>query len=307
MTTRNAVTSPSQVIVNQATTLTLTTYLAGTATDVGTITIGITDANGTEVVAAGTAVTDGANGTYTYALALQSAVKVLYVAWTEAGGSSYRHEVEVIGQHLFTEVEVRAFDNAAMANTTTYTDAAILDGERAIGAMLERHVKRSYVRRYCRVELPGSGTSCIDLAHPRAQFRSSTGDDVGGPGRLRDIRRILSADDGASVSTSDIVLDGTKLIRKAGIWTTGTTADPWNVTIEYEYGLSGDDPEGVKRPALWLLRERLVPSDMNARATSYSDSLGTLRFETPGRNGNVSSIPEVNMWVKSQMQDTLVW
>lgn len=193
----NGVTAPAQFLVNQAVTLTLTAYSDGTATDVGTITIGIVDADGTEVVASGTAVTDGSNGTYTYSLAAQTNPSVLYVTWTESGGSSFRHEVEVVGSILFTEVEARAFDNAAMTSTSTYPDADIVKGRKAVGEQLERYTKRSYIRRYCRAVLAGTGTSVLDLSC--AEFLSSAGDDVGGPGRLRDIRKILSADDGTTI------------------------------------------------------------------------------------------------------------
>lgn len=300
--------STTRAIVGQATTIRLSTYNDGTLTDQGTVTIGITNAAGSDVVAAGTAVVDNSDGTYDYTLAAQSNVNKLTATWTVAGGATFTTYIDVVGNILFDEVDARAFDNAAMASTSSYGDADILAAERAIADEFETWCKRSYVRRYCRVELPGSSTDTLDLASTPAAFRTADGDEVGGPGRLRDIRKILSATDGGvSISADNIVIDGTKLILKSGTWFGTSKLNPYNCVIEYEYGLGGDNPRGVKRPALWRLREILVPTDINARATSYSDQLGTIRFETPGRNGNVSTIPEVNMWVKSQRQDTLVY
>ncbi len=93
-------------------------------------------------------------------------------------------------------------------------------------------------------------------------------------------------------------VDG-RLQRTDAVWTVSSSSTPRNVTVEYTYGHTYQ-VDNVNRIALLLLRDRLVPqpTDYGGRATSFTGDMGTWRFETPGMRGNVSTIPEVNAWVK---------
>lgn len=278
-------------------TLTKTWYVDGTATDVGDVTIGVVDGNGATVVASGTATTNNTDGTYTYSLADQDNPGLLTVTWTrDDTGAELVDRLEVVGARLFTEAQARAFDASALSSTSTFTDADIAAGRDHVTEQLEHWTGRSWVPRWCRVETYGTGGYRLPLHD--ASPRTSTGVRLHRPGRLTDIATIRSVTvGGTAVPTSNVVVDGATLVRTDGTWTLPTISDPLNVVVEWDYGLAYP-ADGVDRIALLLLRDRLVANPISDRATSFTDELGTHRFETPGRFGNVSSIPEVNMWVK---------
>lgn len=280
-------------------TLTKTWYVDGTATDVGTVTIGVTDANGDTVVAAGTATTNNADGTYTYSLADQTQCNILFVTWTRSDtGADLVDRIEVIGSLLFTEAEARAFDNALGQSQANYTDADIADWHMRIANDLEQWTGQSFIERYARIKTAGTGRYHLLLAD--GQPLASDGSQAGGPGYAFRPRSIIRANDGSDITTTNIeaYVDG-RLQRTDAVWTVSSSSTPRNVTVEYTYGHTYQ-VDNVNRIALLLLRDRLVPqpTDYGGRATSFTGDMGTWRFETPGMRGNVSTIPEVNAWVK---------
>lgn len=280
--------------------LTHTWNVDGTATDVGDVTIGIVDGTGTVVVAALTATTNNADGTYSYSLANQATPALLFLTWTRTDTSAFlKQTIEVVGSMLFTESEARAFDGGALSSTSTYSDADIAAARVSIGDEMERWTGRSWIERYCRIVVPGSGGYEIDVADGYA--RTSDNRILQRAGRGSDIGRILSAvESGTSVTTSNITPMGGVLVRTSGSWTSATQANPLNVVVEYAYGLPAN-AEGSKRIALLLLRDRLVQSKMDARTTSFSDELGTMQLVTAGRGRSLTNVPEVNQWLNDRM------
>lgn len=295
----------TRVLTNQASTITLTAYTDGTATDQGTFTIGIVDGNGDTVVAAGTAVTDNSDGTYEYTLAAQSDPAFLIATWTESGGSPiYTTPIEVVGNVLFNENQLRSFDEkangtAALSSATEYTDSMLLEAHDRVADLLEAWTDRSWIPRYCRLELAGNGSR--QLLARDGDARLSNGEAISRPGKNTDIIQVLGASvNGTAITASNVKVDPTNgtFYRTDGSWTAASTSRPRNVVIEYVYGQSFI-VDSVDRIAMMLVLDQLVPSAISDRATTFTDELGTLRFETPGRFGNVSTIPEVNAWVKS--------
>lgn len=285
--------------------LTHTWYVDGTATDVGAVTIGITDGNGDAVVAPGTGTTNNGDGTYTYSLASQTDPAFLVASWTRSDTSAtLKAPIEVVGGFLFSEAQVRAFDaksngTGALSSASEYTDAMIAESRERITDLLESWTDRSWIPRYCRLELPGNGRREI-LARD-GDARLSDGSAISRPGKNTDIISILSASvGGTAVTTSNVKVDPTNgaFYRTDGSWSSATSSNPRNVVIEYSYG-QAYPVDGVDRIAMMLMIDQLVPSAISDRATTFTDELGTLRFETPGRGGAVSTIPEVNAWVKS--------
>lgn len=269
----------------------------GDAADPGTVTIGVVDAAGTVLVAAGTATSGSGTDARTYSLDAVTSLTTVTVTWT---GDDVTHTqilpVRAAGL-LFTEAAARVFDNNALANTTTYTDDAI-DSERDnIAEDLERWTGRSWVPKYCRLETAGDGTR--ELWLDKGYARLSDGTQLNCPGRAADTIEVLSVTvGGSSVDTSNIVvLDGI-LLRTDSTWSKATTSDPLNVVVEFTYGVEAGT-NGSDRIGMILLRDRLVASNISDRASSFSDELGTYRFVTAGFGSNVSSIPEVNAWVQS--------
>lgn len=281
----------TQVLAGQQTNLTLTAYSDGTATDQGTFTIGIVDANGTEVVAPGTPVTDPADGTYTYTLAAQDDPKFLIVTWTEAGGLTYTTFVEVIGNVLFTEAAARAFEDGKLSDTTKYDDAEIAQVRMEVTDWLEAQTGRSWIPRYRRATLRGTGTAILNLRHA---VRTEGGS--GGEGAMTDITELLSAKIGDTViDVDDIDIDGHLLDLTTRPWTAGRRPD---IVVEYVYGLP-HPRSGVTRIALLEAVDRAVASRLSRAATSSTDELGTYGWD-PQNNGRPSRIAEVNAWCRSQ-------
>ncbi len=278
----------------------------GSATDVGDVTIGIVDGNGDEIVAVLTATTNNADGTYTYSLADQSNPDQLTITWIRTDTSAELIDrVELVGNWLFTESQARAFRakadatsaNIPLASASEYTDAMIADGRLEIQDLLEQWTGRSWVPRYCRVELQGNSSPILPLG---GIPRTSDGFSLNRSGRTNDIAQLLTLTvGGTSQTVTNYVVDpiGNNLISKSATFPLATRANPYNVIVEYVYGMP-TIVDGVDRIALKLLVDRLVPSSFPDRALSVDNDFGTTRFVQPGGPmNNVSSIPEVNDWV----------
>jgi hypothetical protein len=201
--------------------------------------------------------------------------------------------VEVVGSILFGEAALRTFDDDAIASTTDYSDADILAMHDRVADFLEHATGRSWIRRYCRVELPGTGTRHLYLSDWVIR-RTAAGLPIDRPGAGRDIIRILSANDGAAVTSSDIlVLPDGRLTRTDQAWTSATQTDPYNVSIEYEYGVPFT-VSGVDRIAMLIARHWLVASRIPGSASAYTDTLGSYTFDE-------TRLPfEAWQWIKAQ-------
>ncbi len=283
-------------------------YVDGSlGTGVGDVTIGVVDGNGDEIVAVSTATTDNGDGTYTYSLADQPNPDQLKITWTRADTSAdLVDRVELVGNWLFTEAQARTFHAKAdaasalipLASATEYTDAIIADERLRITDDLEQWTGRSWVPRYCRVELKGNGSPILSLS---GFARTSDGFPLNRSGRSMDIATLLTLTvGGTSQTVGNYVLDpvGGNLISTGGAFPSTTISNPYNVVVEYVYGMP-TIVDGVDRIALKLLVDRLVPSAFPDRALSVDTDFGTTRFVQPGGpQDNASRIPEVNDWVK---------
>jgi hypothetical protein len=297
--------------------ITKTWYVDGTATDVGAVTIGITDGNGDTVITAGTATTNNSNGTYTYSLADQANPDQLTLTWTRVTtGADLVDRVELVGGWLFTEAQARSFAAKAdttsalipLASSTEYTDAMIADERARIGDNLEYWTGRSWIPRYARVEVPGSGTGYQSLRTGRC--RTADGYALNRPARLNDIAELLSVTvNGTAVDVADVEIDQLRswLVRPAGIFASSATADPFNVVVEYVYGMPYQ-VDDVDRIALKLLVDRLVPSAFPDRALRWdgADGSSLSLVQAGGPLRNVSRLPEVNQWVTDHNHKILV-
>src|SRR5215207_10936678 len=99
-------------------------YEAGAPVDPGTVTIGITRAAGTTLVAAGTATTGSGTGARSFSLTTTHTALLdrLKVTWTTSAKGTRTSYVEVVGDFLFVIDELEA----EVANsTTTYTAAQV--------------------------------------------------------------------------------------------------------------------------------------------------------------------------------------
>ena len=268
----------STMQVGQAATITFTAYSDGTQTDLGTITIGIVDANGDTVVASGTAVTDNSDGTYEYTVAKQSEPNFLTATWSVAGGADFTTYIDVQGSVLFNEAQLRGFDDQAISDTTAYTDAAIAETHQRVIERMEAFTGRAWVRRYNRMVLPGSGSRFLALELDKSV--TAAGITLNRPGATQDIiSPVIRANDGAAVTVGNItVLPGGILQRTDAAWTQAQSDSPLNVTIEYEYG-QPYPVDAADRIGMLIARHWLVGSRIPSHASSFNDALGTYGFD----------------------------
>lgn len=251
------------VLKNTQTTLEIT-FTAGAAT--GTVTYAVTDANG-DAVASGNA-THGTGGAYSFVLAPQDTVKSLTIVWTgtwQAVSQSITTYAEIVGGHLFTIAEARAFDGAALASDTVYTDAAIREARAGIADFFEDCTGVSFIPRYRQDTLDAPGTP--DLWLTRKQVRSLIACSTNGTA--------LTTDELAAVK----VYEYGKLYRPTGAWPYTGWPGAWSwqsrqsIVVEYEHGYQAV-PWEIHQAALTYLRYVLVSSDISDRAISVTNDMG---------------------------------
>ncbi len=274
--------------------LTLSWYIDGTATDVGAVTLTLTDLDGNTVLSAGST-TNNADGTYSYTMtdAQTDALDYLVAVWEDTDASDERETlVEVVGGHLVTEAQVRAFD-PSLADTTTYPDADIVLARDQVTDLLEQWTGRSWVPRYRRSVFKGPGGRELAM---RDAVRSEGGS--GGEGATIDLQAVLAATvSGTSQTVADIDVGYSELFHTTNTWRRGTTSNPLNVVVAYEYGQPALR-DGVDRIALILIRDRLVDSTISDRTISLQSDFGTTRFALEGGPmRNPTKFPEVNQWI----------
>lgn len=240
-----------------------------TATDSTTpVTVAVTDANGTSVVA-GTATSAGAGtGRYTLALAGQPLVALLTVAWsaTIAGAAVVETDtVEIVGGFFFTLREGRASDSS-LSDTGKYPTAKLIAKRLETEQECEEICDRAFVPRYGRAVLDGTGTSELLLA---------------GDNDIRSIRAVRVA---SRVGETFVALTPGELARltvtrdrvllrtDGAIW----TEERSNVIVEYEHGLTVP-PEDLRLASMTRFKSRLNidKTGVPARALSYTTGDGT--------------------------------
>jgi hypothetical protein len=284
----------TRIAVNAAATLTHTFRVGETATDpTGTPTYAIVDANGTAVASGNATIVGGSSGQVTAALAAQTQTRLLTVTWTAVVGGSQRVEVDIVEvvSGFFFDLAVGRASDSSLSDTAKYPTSALLAARTAVEEECEAICDRSWVPRYARVVLDGTGTPELVLKHP---------DPVRSICDVRTLRRIAVAPtlDGtftdftagqlAAVAAAD---DGTLRRTDFGVFTEGFG----NVVVEFEYGRSTPPSDLVDGGCLTRFRSRLNlhRSGIPDRASSFTTADGgTYRLTLPSawRTG----IPDVD-------------
>lgn len=276
------------VLVDTPVTLSQSWYVDGLLVDPGVVSTSTTNLAGT-VVASGNASGSGvAARTFTLDTTDTADLDTLTTVWTSPSYGVLTSRVEVVGGLLFTETEARAFDGAKLTSTVTYSDALIAGARARITEDFIKILGVAPFPRYKRVTLSGSGHQCLllpDLFPTSIREAAILESD-------NTTWTALTADELADIAIEDT---GEVYRRSLGIW-------PWgrrNIRIGYEYGFQ-QTPGPLKQAALLVLTggdaQSVVRSDIDYRATSFSDGIGTIRFLTPGLGrGDVwYSAPDVN-------------
>jgi hypothetical protein len=245
-----------------------------------TVTYAVVDATGASV-ASGNA-THSATGLYTFVLPGQSALAALTVTWAATiGGSAVTQTTyaEIVGGFFFSLAEGRGSDDS-LADTDLYPVADLVAARLAVETECEFICDKSFVPRYDRVVLDGTGTDRL-LLSPSDPDRS-----------LSDVRTIRSvkmanavdgtftAFTGAQLAALTVTGDG-MLVRTSGDVFTEQRA---NVIVEYEYG-ADRPPADLVIAAKTRFRTLLNynKSGIPDRASSYTmTDGGTFRLDMPG-------------------------
>lgn len=263
------------------------------AASVGVVAVAAVDGAGT-VIPMG-AVVDNADGTYDVTpTSPYTLPTVIELTWTWSTNTVVTVD-EIVGSALFTVDEIREYRSAGLltplSSVTDYPEALLRDWRETVAGAFELRTGRAHHLRYCRIEAAGTGTRTLS---PRAARRrvSSSGRPVGGEGSMRDLRRVLSVTvDGTAVATSDVRIVDDTFHRVDTTWPTGTSDDPTNVAIEYEYGYESWE---ARKHGLTTLATRAVRPDWSPFATSISNPDGSQAFPA----GGWAWPPEVFDWLR---------
>lgn len=255
------------------------------AAPAGTVTVGVTKADGTTVVAAATSTSGSGSSPRTYALAAQNALELLTVTWTDGGDSSTAVQlVEVVGGYWFTLAQAAARDEK-LADQTKYPPDRVLAVRAEVEAEFEEVTKQAWVPRYRRETIRGSGHAELVLSELRPRtVRSVRAYDPDGV-----TYDTWSAGDIAELTLTD---HGTLRRPDGATWARNS-----RYVVEYEHG-HDRPPADLRDAAITRLRHRLNShrSGIPDRATTLSTEGGqTFALATPGLRGFVTGIPDVDV------------
>lgn len=271
--------------------LEVTCYRDGTVTDpasAGTVTV--TDGDGTVLSSGAATIVGGSTGRlrYTPTAAAMASVNRLTVTWasvvlgTDPAITLTTH-AELVGQLLFTEAEARTFGDGTLANTTTYPDEAIRQAHDRLLDDFETIVGYPLGRRWRQEEFTGDGYSRFRLTIPE----------------LRSVRAAIWRDPGSSTWTSftPAELADIAIVRRWGVIereSLGVFTDGRRFRVSVEAGR--DIPGPLRRAALIVLRNTLVPSNISARALFENNAAGQFRLAVADANvsGRWYGLPEAD-------------
>ena len=250
-----------------------------------TATVAVRDADGA-LVSSGSATRVSA-GYYKYAVAKTVLANLgqYDVTWTYtiSGVSSTSETMfESVGSYVFELPELRAFD-PSLSDTVKYTAEMLRQARTSAEERLEEAAGVSFTRRAKQVTLSSLDRDRLILPDCEVTDILSVMVDEDADGNFV----ALDEDQFDAIEISpDGVLKKVDYIN----WVEGTN----NYLVEYEYGFK-TVPTPVKRAALMLAFEALVPSALPARATSQSTDLGEFRVSIANVDaGRYTGIPDVD-------------
>jgi hypothetical protein len=276
--------------VQQNTPLTLSKqwYEDGVAVDAGAVTIGITRADGTVLVAAGTSTAGTGTNPRTYNLTTTHTALVdrLTVTWTSTTKGVQVSIVEVAGGALFSISDLRA--SLSLPNTTTTATADLIEMRTTVEQAIEQACGCAFVPRYFEETFNGEGGLAVFTYAPLVGNVPNT--------TIPFVTQVRSASIGGVAVTAADVLPDVAGFYYATTWPTGYR----NVVIRYTTGAQSV-PAEISRAALLLakmwLSGRTSPIDDRAVTFSTTDG-GSYSLAVPGRNGSVFGQPDIDAVVQ---------
>lgn len=269
-------------------------YVNGELTDSEEdVTVQIKDGAGANVGSSATA-TRASLGVYEHQpSAAQMDLLDTYTAyWTVTLNGEARvltSQYEVVGGFYFTVQDARNFQPkpeggsmvGPLSSETRFPTQTIIDAREEIESFIEEVCERAFVLRGRRITLDGDSSSYLLLPdmRPKDVYSVAVTDSAG------------TVDTYDSTALADIALLEYGAIQRntLGVFTRGNR----NVAVHYTYGES-QVPGPIKRAALLMLKNRLLPSDISDRAQSFVNESGTLTYSTPNGQTRWTGLPEVD-------------
>jgi hypothetical protein len=273
----------NKVLRYSAEDLEVTFYSAETATNVstGSMTIGIVDEAGRVVTPAGTSTSTSSTGVYKYTLQAQTDLKRLTATWSGTFGTAmeFTTQHEVVGGFYATPIEVRNMDSIN-GESSTFPTADLVQAVTWAEAVIDDYCGTSFVYRYERDVLDGTGTDTIKLS------------------RMFPRKIIAASIDGVALTTDEInniaFHDSGVIVREDDIWEFTTPGK--KVVIEYEAGYDKTPPPDIAWATRTLARYHLIEqvSRIPERALSISSEFGNIALSQPSMS-KPTPLPDVNV------------
>lgn len=256
----------------------------GEPADPGTVTVTVTRADGSTVVAsAATSGTATAARTYALTAAQTAILDRLTVTWLAGAVTLATTEVDVAAAPWFSNAELRALETS-LANESSYPAATLQRARQQVETFFERITHRRFSLGYDFRTIPGAYGYELVVPH-------------------REVRRVRSAalhDNPATAALETLTSTELAAIPPSPGGVIVRYENPWRanwVKIGYEHGFVAP-PEDVKRAAMRLCREVLVESKTSSPDAAVqwnSSDLGwSAVFVTPGVRGAHTRLPWVN-------------
>ena len=282
----------TRILKGVASTITVSIYDAGVLIDPtgNAVTIVLTNLAGTEVVAS-TSAARVSVGLYSFVITptIATTLDTLTATWTftlSGNVHAVTEDYESEGAQLFTISEARGFGDTGLADATKYPNATIAGARDRIAEEFERICGTSFTPRSRFVVIDGSKQSRDGASVWLPSIRTASVSTVETREHGTQTWTAFTADE-----VADVLVTGTGRIERESLadWPPGTR----NIRVQYSYGYD-EPPTPIKRAALVLIRAHAVPSDIDTRAMSLTDELGTYRFAAAGERGAWFGIPDVD-------------
>ena len=278
-----------RILVNTA--ATLTSYKRdqyGETATPGTVTVTVTRADDTAVATAAATTVSTQQVSYTLAASDNTQLDWLKAVWTDTGDSTtWTTYHEVVGGFYASVAEIRLRD-LNLADNGKYPTTVIRSVMEEIETAFELECGRAFVPRYFRARVSGNGRDTMLL--PVVDIRSIRS------GRDYSDYQTYAAFTATDLANLDWYPSGA-LQRIDGSW---WYSGQGNFVIDGEHGMDQPPPD-VKAAAIRWLRATLNANKTGIpdRATTFSvESGGSYSLLTPGRNGAVTGIPDVDLVIE---------
>ena len=267
----------------------------GEPADPGTVTVGVTRADGTTLVAAGTATGGSGTNPRTYALTVADTADLDYLTatWSVSGTVVGRTFVEVVGGVYATTAQIRSMDTV-LGDAGQDTPDQLIRARQAAERMFESVTGAAWVPKFEVERIDGTGRFTLALHWPMLR-------------RVRWCRiyttattyETLTADQLAAIPADDA---GVAVRTDGYVWPVGVS----NIEIGYEHGADSPPVDMVEQLVLAIRKgARRFDNGLPEAATviQFAEG-GSATLATPGLGIWVTGIPSVDEMLRSYNRKT---